>query len=54
MNAHRCTKFQLIDAINKLIYDDDLALRMKKISERIQHEVKLGKVGELIEQLVIN
>ena len=54
LNAYRCTKEELINAINKLIYDEELALRMKKISERIQVEVKLGKVGEVIEQLVIN
>ena len=54
LNAYRCTKEELINAINKLIYDEELALRMKKISERIQLEVKLGKVGEVIEQLVIN
>ena len=54
LNAYRCTKEELINAINKLIYDEELALRMKKISKRIQVEVKLGKVGEVIEQLVIN
>ena len=43
-----------MNAINKLICDEELALRMKKISQRIQAQVKLGKVGELIEQLVIH
>ena len=52
LNAHRCTKDELANAINKLIYDDDLALKMKKISYRMKTEVKLGKVAELIEQLV--
>ena len=54
LNAHRCTKEELTNAINKLIYDDELALKMKKIAQRIQDEVKLGKVGELIENLVID
>ena len=52
LNAHRCTKDQLTNAINKLIFDEELALKMKKISDRMQAEVKLGKVAELIEQLV--
>ena len=52
LNAHRCTKDQLANAINKLIFDEELVLKMKKISERMQAEVKLGKVAELIEQLV--
>ena len=52
LNAHRCTKDQLANAINKLINDDDLALKMKKISDRMKAEAKLGKVAELIEQLV--
>ena len=52
LNAHRCTKDQLVNAINKLIFDEELALKMKKISDRMQAEVKLGKVAELIEQLV--
>ena len=54
LNAHRCTKDQLANAINKLINDDDLALKMKKISDRMKAETKLGKVAELIEQLVTN
>ena len=54
MNPHRCTKEELNNAINKLVYDDDLVLRMKKISQRIQSEIKQGKVGELIEKLVID
>ena len=52
LNAHQCTKDQLTNAINKLIFDEELALKMKKISDRMQAEVKLGKVAELIEQLI--
>ena len=54
MNPHRCTKEELNNAINKLVYDDDLVLRMKKISQRIQSEIKQEKVGEIIEKLVID
>ena len=54
LNAYQCTQNQLIQAIDHLIYNDELACRMKKISQRIQKEVKLGKVGQLIENLVIN
>ena len=52
INPYQCTKDQLLNSINKLINDNDLNLRMKNISERIRAEVKLGKVGELIENLV--
>ena len=54
LNAHRCTKEELNNAINKLIYDDELSLKMKKIAQRVQSQVKSGKVGELIENLVID
>ena len=52
MNPFQCTKDQLLNAIEKLVNDQELALKMKKISERIKAEVKLGKVGHLIENLV--
>ena len=52
LNAYRCTKEELTNAINKLIYDHDLALKMKKISQRIQTQVGQGKVAQLIENLV--
>ena len=54
MNPHQCTREELNNSINKLVYDDDLNLKLKKISERIQAEVKLGKVGELIEKLIVD
>ena len=54
LNAYRCTKQELSNAINKLIDDDELARKMKKISQRIQSEVKKGKVGELIENVVMD
>ena len=54
LDAHRCTKEELTDAINKLIYDNELALKMEKIAQRIQDEIKSGKVGELIENLVVD
>ena len=52
INPYQCTKDQLLDAINKLINDSQLNLRLKKISERIKAEAKSGKVGQLIENLV--
>ena len=52
LNAYQCTKDQLANAINKLIYDEDLALKMKKISNRMKAQVKQENVAELIEQLV--
>ena len=52
INPFQCTKDQLLNAIEKLVNDQELALKMKKISERIKAEVKLGKVGHLIENLV--
>ena len=52
LNAYQCTKDELANAINKLICNNELILKMKKISQRIQDEVKSGKVGQLIENLV--
>ena len=52
LNAHRCTKDQLANAINKLVYDEDLTLKMKKISNRMKTQVKQENLALLIEQLV--
>ena len=54
LNAYRCTREELSNAINKLINDDELVLKMNKIAQRIQSEVKKGKVGELIENVVFD
>lgn len=54
MNAQRCAEEELTSATNKIIYDNELALKMKKIAKRIQDEVKLGKVDQLIENLVVD
>ena len=53
LNPHQCTRHGLTNAIVNLIYDSQLACRMKLIAQRIQNQVKLGKVGKLIENLVI-
>ena len=54
LNPHRCTKEELAKSIDSLINNNDLLLKLKKISDRIKVEVKLAKVGELIEKLVID
>ena len=54
LNPHQCTSEQLSNAINRLVCDDDLALRMKTISKRIKTQIKQEKVGQLIEKLVID
>ena len=54
LNPYRCTKEELANSIDSLINNNDLSLKLKKISDRIKAELKLGKVGELIEKLVID
>ena len=54
LNPYRCTKEELAKSIDSLINNNDLLLKLKKISDRIKAEVKLGKVGVLIEKLVID
>ena len=54
LNPFRCTKEELAKSIDSLINNNDLSLKLKKISDRIKAEVKLGKVAELIEKVVID
>ena len=54
LNPFRCTKEELAKSIDSLINNNDLLLKLKKISDRIKAEVKLGKVAELIEKVVID
>ncbi len=52
LKPYTCTEQQLLDAIEKLVDDEELKQRMKKISERIQTENSISKFPELVEGLV--
>lgn len=52
LDSFKCTKDDLAEAIEKLLNDVELREKMKKISEKIQNEVKSDKLVKLIEGLV--
>ena len=51
LDPYKCTKEELVKAIDELIYDHDLKEKLKKASERILSEDKHSQLAELIEQL---
>jgi UDP:flavonoid glycosyltransferase YjiC (YdhE family) len=52
LDALNCSETELLEAIEKLVNDSDLKLKLEKISERIQTSKSLNKVVDLIEGLV--
>lgn len=54
LNPFKCTQDQLSNAIEKLINDKDLLIKLMRISERSKTEAKSGKICQLIEELVTN
>jgi UDP:flavonoid glycosyltransferase YjiC (YdhE family) len=52
LKPYTCTEQELLEAIEKLVNDQELKERMKKISERIQTENSISKFPELVEGLV--
>ena len=51
LNPFKCTSKDLLDAIDKLIYDEDLKLRLEKVSQRLQNSKSNEKAAELIEKI---
>ncbi len=43
----------LLESIEKLLNDEKLALKLEKISERIQSSKSISKIAELIENLAV-
>ena len=54
LNPYRCTKEELAKSIDSLINNNDLLLKLKKISNRMKAEAKSERVCELIEKVVID
>ena len=54
LNPFEWTEQQLLDAIEKLLNDNELAFKMKEISERIKADMESNELVEAIESVVIN
>ncbi len=53
LNPYDFEENVLLENIDKLLNDENLTLKLNKISERIQSSKRISKVAELIESLVI-
>jgi UDP:flavonoid glycosyltransferase YjiC (YdhE family) len=53
LNPYDFEENVLLESIDKLLNDEKLALKLEKISERIQSSKRISKVAELIESLVV-
>ena len=52
MDPNNCTQHQLINSIDNILNDKELAKRMKMISQRIHNENNGDKFANLIESLI--
>ncbi|XP_054153435.1 NDP-glycosyltransferase YjiC-like [Oppia nitens] len=52
LNAHKCTEDELIKAVDSLLEDSLLEKRLAKIAQRIQSDNSIGKLPEIIENLL--
>ena len=52
LRPFRCTQKELSDAIDKLVNDDQLKLKMQGISKRIQDSKSNEKVTDLFEEIL--
>ncbi len=53
LNAYNCSEEELLESVDRLLNDKELAQKLKKISERIQSSGSTVKASQLIESLVI-
>ena len=54
IDPFKCTKEELLEAIEKIANDNELHEKIKLIAERSQRESKSNKIVELIEEVVAN
>ena len=54
LNPFECTEQELLDAIEKLLNDNELALKMKNISQRIKADMESTELAQAIESVVVN
>ena len=52
LKPFRCSQKELLNAIDKLVYDNELKEKMKGISRRIQHSKSNEKVAQLFEEVL--
>ena len=52
LKTFRCTQKELFDAIDKLVNDNQLKLKMQGISKRIQDSKSNEKVAQLFEEIL--
>jgi UDP:flavonoid glycosyltransferase YjiC (YdhE family) len=53
LNPYDFEENVLLESIEKSLNDEKLALKLEKISERIQSSKRISKLAELIENLVV-
>jgi len=51
MDAYECSRHQLLEAVDKLVNDKDLSIRMRKIGERIRNARNNERAADLIENV---
>ena len=51
LDPYKCTSDELLRAIETILNDEELAIKMKKASERIQNDLKSEKIAQLIENI---
>lgn len=54
LNPFECTEQELLDAIEKLLNDNELTLKMKNISERIKADMESTELAQAIESVAMN
>jgi UDP:flavonoid glycosyltransferase YjiC (YdhE family) len=52
LDPYVCEENELLECIERTLYDKTLALKLEKISKRIQSTKNLLKITELIENLI--
>ncbi|XP_054161697.1 NDP-glycosyltransferase YjiC-like [Oppia nitens] len=52
LNPYECSEQQLLQSIDKLLNDKQLAEKLEKVSKRIQTEKQIEKIPEIIENLI--
>jgi UDP:flavonoid glycosyltransferase YjiC (YdhE family) len=53
MDPYLCTQEELLDAVDKLVNDESLKERMRRVSERIQNSRSNEKAADLIEKIIV-
>jgi UDP:flavonoid glycosyltransferase YjiC (YdhE family) len=52
MDAYSCTQEELLNTVDKLVNDESLEERMRRVSDRIQSSRSNEKAADLIEKII--